>query len=104
MSSPPPDAVIWKKNPLGKILTMRDQSDRGNRTRETAADTAERLLQIEPDSRELAWVRDQAGYYFATRDPEDSEFYPNRHERAGQPRYRWVDQGDGVRLGWLLTS
>jgi hypothetical protein len=87
-----PDAVIWKKTPLGKLTNL---------GRETAVDTAERLLQINPLSLELAHVRDQVSYYFATRDPTDTEFHCG--QRMGSPRYRWVDQGDGSKLGWLIN-
>jgi hypothetical protein len=89
-----PDAVIWKKTPIGKL------TDQG---RETAVETAERLLQIDPLSLELAWVRDQVSYYFATRDPTDTEFYAEGHHRSHQPRYVWADQGDGSKLGWRVS-
>lgn len=43
------------------------------------------------------------GWYLSTLDPDDSLLFPTTHEFARQPRYRWVDQPDGTRHGWLLT-
>lgn len=71
--------------------------------KESAAELGERYLECGPH--ELAWVRDQVRYLFATRcgDGCDSEYYATDHELAGKPRYRWVDAGEGVRLGWLAS-
>lgn len=71
---------------------------------ESAVEAAERLLRIDPASRELAWVRNQAGYYFATRDIADTEFFPDGHARERQPRYRWERVADGEEVGWLAEG
>lgn len=88
-----PDAVTFPRPGTGE---MADEA------REEAVEIAEHHLQCGPF--ELAWVRDQVRYMFATRDPEDCEFHPSGHERAGTPRYRWVDVGGGVKLGWLIDA
>lgn len=90
-----PDAVTFPRGNLPPSLNG-DQ-------RELMVELAEHHLQCGPH--ELAWVRDQLGssgnYFFATRCPEDSEFYPTGHARSGEPRYRWTYAGVGVKLGWL---
>lgn len=43
------------------------------------------------------------GWYLATLDPDDSLLFPTTHDYARQPRYRWEDQPDGTRHGWLLS-
>lgn len=92
-----PDAVIYPR-PTG----ARGVNEISDGTKEVAVEMAEHYLQCGPH--ELAWVRDQLRYLFATRNPEDSEFFPDGHERARQPRYRWRVVGVGVRIGWMVDA
>jgi hypothetical protein len=43
------------------------------------------------------------GMYLATLSPEDTLLFPTDHDYARQPRYRWEDQADGTRHGFLIT-
>lgn len=76
--------------------------DLSDDAKESAVEIAEYHLQCGPH--ELAWVRDQVRYMFATRCPDDCEFFPNGHELAGKPRYRWVFVAEDVRIGWLIDA
>ena len=92
----PPDAVTWRKNSAAQLT---------HEAEESAVETAERLLGIGEDSRDLAWVHDQGHYFFATRnDPTGHEFFATGHAREKELRYRWEDQGEGVKVGWLLDD
>jgi|GEM_PF-6091434 len=44
------------------------------------------------------------GWYLATLRPDDTLNYPNDHELAKQPRYKWEEQPDGTRHGYLLEK
>lgn len=89
-----PDAVTFPRVRTGSLTDL---------DREAATELAEEHLQCGPH--ELAWVHDQQGrYFFATRRAEDHEFYETGHELAGEPRYRWVDVGEGVSVGWLIDG
>lgn len=41
------------------------------------------------------------GRWLATLSPQDTLLYPKLHARAGQERYRWEDQPDGTKHGFL---
>lgn len=43
-------------------------------------------------------------HLFVTRSPHDSYLMPMWHEHAGRERYRWEDEGDGVRYGYLVDG
>lgn len=88
-ASPAPDACKFRK----------DANPPNAEEKEGAVETAERLLGIDPTSCELAWVRDQRTYYFATRCPEDCEFEPE----VGTPRYRWETVAEGEEIGWRVS-
>lgn len=90
-----PDAVKWPHPAHGEgVVTA---ADIPGDAKEQAVELAERHLQCGPH--ELAWVRDQSGlYYYATRNNgDDPEFNEDK-----SPRYRWVDVGEGVQIGWLI--
>src|SRR4051812_35307996 len=80
-----PDAVIFPRPRTGP--------DVPEDVKIAAVEVAEDRLQCE--GQELAWVRDQQGYsghyFFATRCPEDTEFFPVGHPMEKQSRYRWTD-------------
>ena len=88
-----PDAVIFPRPSSG---------DLSGDAKESAVEVAEQHLQCGPH--ELAWVRDQVRYLFATRDPGDSENFPADHEMSGKPRYYWVELDDGVKIGWRIDG
>jgi hypothetical protein len=44
------------------------------------------------------------GNYLVTRSPDDSLLFPTWHSRAGEPRYDWEDQPNGVKLGRLKAD
>ena len=98
-----PDAARWPKTGSDALIAnpFKQLSDSA---KEDAVEIAEMLLEIATDSPELAWVRDQVTYFFATRDPNDTEFHPVGHPREGQPRYGWVDRPDGAKVGWLIDA
>lgn len=50
-------------------------------------------------SRQVGW-----GRWLATLAPEDTLLFPTTHDRAGQERYRWEDQPDGTRYGYLVED
>jgi hypothetical protein len=63
---------------------------------------AEPLLEVDRTVGEHAWIRQQPhGRMFVTRDPDDTIYFPTQHPRSGQQRYNWVDQPDGIQLGYL---
>lgn len=43
------------------------------------------------------------GMYLATLSPSDTLLFPSDHDYARQPRYRWEDQPDGTKHGFLIT-
>ena len=92
-----PDAVIFGRSLFGGPGGGLSDDDM-----ESAVEIAEHHLQCGPH--ELAWVRDQARYMFATRCTDDCEFFPLGHEMAGKPRYRWVFVAEDVRIGWLIDA
>lgn len=57
------------------------------------------LLQVE-----RVYVRHQGSEHFLTGDPADTLNFPGDSPRAGEPRYRWEERGDGVSLGYLRTE
>ncbi|WP_165072121.1 hypothetical protein [Paludisphaera rhizosphaerae] len=64
---------------------------------------AEDLLEVDLDSLEEAYCRDQQTFFFCTRDPQDAMNRPaNADSRPGEPRYRWEPAEDGVELGYLI--
>jgi hypothetical protein len=87
--SPAPDACRFRK----------DSNPPNDEAKESAVEIAERLLQIDLASHDLAWVRDQMTYFFATRSPEDTEFQPE----TKAPRYRWEHVSEGEEVGWLAN-
>jgi hypothetical protein len=44
------------------------------------------------------------GMFLATLSPEDTLLFPSGHDHARRPRYRWEDQPDGTKHGFLLTA
>ncbi len=65
-------------------------------------DIAEPLLGVDRSKGERAYIRRQGnGWLFITRDPEDTIYYALRTPLQGRPRYVWVDDSDGIRLGYL---
>lgn len=65
---------------------------------------AEKLLGVDKAKGERALCRNQDGYVFATRDRLQRLKFPERHRLKGQPRYAWVDRGDGVQVGTLVEE
>jgi hypothetical protein len=94
MSKTRPDAVRVPRN----FATGRTADER----KESVVEVAEVLLECGPI--ELAWCHDQIKYFFCTRDPEDTEQFPDRHRRARQPRYHWIAGPDGTELGYLVSD
>lgn len=86
---PGPDACRFRKEPNAPV----------GQAIEDAVEIAERLLRIDPASSDLVWVRDQVAYYFATRDPADTEFST---DGGRTPRYRWEHVAEGEEVGWLV--
>lgn len=51
------------------------------------------------------YSRDVGGEMFlATLAAEDTLLFPTDHEYARQPRYRWEDQADGTKHGFLIAT
>ena len=84
----------------------------GHRIRAVSA-VAEPLLEVDYAGGERAIVRElRDGRLFVTRDPHDTILFPTAHQRAGQPRYRWVrpcspqgqQQSDGTEIGYLVEE
>lgn len=50
---------------------------------------------------EFAEQHDDKMVHFVRRTVQDTKLFPKNHERAGEPRYDWVEGPDGVRLGYL---
>ncbi|WP_422932037.1 hypothetical protein [Singulisphaera sp. PoT] len=44
------------------------------------------------------------GWYLATLNPDDTLNFPIDHDFAMRPRYRWEDQPDGTRHGFLMSE
>ena len=44
------------------------------------------------------------GFYLATLSADDTLLFPSGHDYARTPRYRWEDQPDGTKHGFLLTA
>lgn len=51
-----------------------------------------------------ACVHDAGGHNFITAHPDDTLLHPTGHEFEKQPRYTWVDRGDGVQYGTLAEG
>lgn len=91
-----PDAIIFTR---GGQVSMLPES---NESVDNIVGFADKHLQT--SELELARVRAQPGEFFATRDPSDTLNYPLGHSREGRPRYRWEDQGNGLKYGYLLET
>ena len=68
---------------------------------------AEPLLGLDKAKGQTAWIRRQpGGKVFVTGSPTDTIYYPNDHDKAGQPRYGWVvsTADPGIELGYLLDK
>lgn len=94
---PRPDAV---KIPLALV---RHKGADGER-KALVVELAEDALEIDLDSTEIAWARDQEGFFFATRDPEALLFFPHGHPRQGQSRYEWTARADKIETGVLVDG
>jgi hypothetical protein len=71
----------------------------------SVADIAEPILGADRTQGLLVYIRPQPdGTFFITRDPNDSIYFATQHPRAGQNRYRWEDQSDGSRWGYLVEG
>jgi hypothetical protein len=65
----------------------------------------DRHTELGPDHGGRIHSRDVGGgWYLATLDPADTLNFPHDHDRAGMPRYRWEEQPDGTRHGWLIPE
>lgn len=99
-SLPTPDALFFPAA-LKRGATFRDRLN-------SVADVAEPLLGVDRSKGECAHIHDQHdGWLFITKDPEDRIYfpaYPDRHPKAGQPRYAWVNHPGGIRLGYLVPE
>jgi hypothetical protein len=95
-------------SPSPDALMLPSTIKRGGRLAErvgSIADVAEPLLGIVRGKGVLAHIRSlQHGRLFVTRDPEDTLYFHGDHPLAGQPRYRWEPQADGVEFGWLIEG
>lgn len=69
-------------------------------------DVAEEILRPDKPNGERAYVRRNAGEYFATRDPFEAEFHAANSERRGQSRYVWeaAKGKPGVLVGRLKSD
>ena len=47
------------------------------------------------------FVRHQGVEHFISGSPSDHLNFPQNHARAGAPRDRWEDRGDGILYGYL---
>ena len=65
---------------------------------------AESILGIDYEAGGRAYVRQATvGRIFVTSDPHDTMYFPIGSERAGEARYRWSKNDDGVEVGFLIT-
>jgi hypothetical protein len=46
----------------------------------------------------------QGTYYFIAKDTGQTLRFPFGHDRYGQSRYEWQDQGDGISYGHLVEG
>lgn len=44
------------------------------------------------------------GVHLLTREPIATRYFPSDGDRAGQERYTWTDQGQGVQYGSLVEG
>ncbi len=68
-------------------------------------DIAEPMLGVDRSKGDRAYIRRQDdGWLFITKDPEDTIYYPLRTPLQRQPRYVWIDGPDGIRRGYLQAA
>jgi hypothetical protein len=81
---------------------------RGRTLRErigSICDLAEPILVVDRDAGEHAWIRRQeGGWLFITKDPNDTIYHPLNSPLRGHPRYDWIEGPDGIRRGWLRAE
>lgn len=67
-------------------------------------DIAEPMLGVDRSKGDRAYIRRQDnGWLFITRNPEDTIYYPLNTPRQRQPRYIWIDGSDGIRRGYIQS-
>jgi hypothetical protein len=96
-TSPVPDALyIPEKMKRGRTLLERMNS---------ILDLAEPMLGVDRTEGERAFIRRQDdGWLFVTRDPQDTIYFPLNTPLRGRPRYYWLDAADGIRRGYLVPE
>ena len=63
------------------------------------------LDRLEPMLGGQVYIRDVGGgNYLATRSHSDTLAFPSGHPRAGEPRYVWESQPNGLRFGRLVEG
>lgn len=91
-----PDAIFMPENyKRGTRLIDRVNS---------VLDVAEPMLGVDRGKGERGYIRKQdGGWLFITKDPDDTIYHPFKSAMAGQPRYAWIDGDDGIRRGYLIS-
>lgn len=97
LTNPVPDALFiaetWKR---GRTLYERMNA---------ILDVSEPLLGVDRTRGERAYIRRQGdGWFFVTRDPNDTIYFPLNTPLRGRPRYNWLDEADGIRQGHLVPE
>jgi len=49
-------------------------------------------------------IFNQGAYYFIAKDSDETLFFPFGHERYGQSRFDWLEQGNGISFGRLVEG
>ena len=53
---------------------------------------------------ERIFVRNQGIEHFVTSSSIDTLYFPSQGTNSGKPRYDWMNRGDGVLYGFVITE
>lgn len=105
-----PDAVIFPvslRKPLGNTRGL-SLASIVMKKKVSTVETAEEFLGIDFNAGGRAHCFPYAAgdnpMVFAARSPHDTLLFPNGHPKEKEPRYKWVEQEDGSRFGYLVEK
>jgi hypothetical protein len=97
-SSPTPDALFLPEGPYKRGRRLIDRIH-------SILEIAEPLLGVDREAGQRAWIRRQeGGWLFITRDPNDTIYHPLTSPLRGRDRYTWVMGPDGIKRGYLKDN
>lgn len=98
-----PDAILYP----GNAKRGRTQVDRATWVQKVLGPRlgGKDFTSLGPEHGGRVYSRDVGdGWFLATLNPDDTMFFAISHEYARHDRYRWEDQEDGTRNGFMLSA